>query len=196
MSVGPHSKNLDLESNDHGRIQKCDLCISVCKTDFTDHHTPDTTHGLRDSVQACRIQDCYSTIRKNFRKILKSKVHSDVSECASSWIMRFDKLKKACFRSCVTFRWSKVDSDILFWSQKLILTIWMSSGNLTDWKPENVWNKHHQFLSELKLCGIWLVCPNVTYISMFARAVPVAYTGNIYWKFLKYICFMLVSLHF
>ena len=181
MSVGPHSKNLDLESNDHGRIQKCDLCISVCKTDFTDHHTPDTTHGLRDSVQACRIQDCYSTIRKNFRKILKSKVHSDVSECASS---------------CVTFRWSKVDSDILFWSQKLILTIWMSSGNLTDWKPGNVWNKHHQFLSELKLCGIWLVCPNVTYISMFARAVPVAYTGNIYWKFLKYICFMLVSLHF
>ena len=65
-----------------------------------------------------------------FGKILKSKVHSNVSElrpwyrviCASSWMTWFDKRKKACFRSCLTFQWSKVDSDILFWCQKLILT--------------------------------------------------------------------------
>ena len=45
---------------------------------------------------------------------------------------RFNKLKKACFRSCLTFLWSKVDSDILFQNQKLILMfseIWQG-GNL------------------------------------------------------------------
>ena len=34
----------------------------------------------------------------------------------------FEKLKKGCFRSCLTFWLSKVDSDVLFRSQKLILT--------------------------------------------------------------------------
>ena len=27
-------------------MQKTDFCISVCKTNFTDHYTPDTVHGL------------------------------------------------------------------------------------------------------------------------------------------------------
>ena len=44
----------------------------------------------------------------------------------------FDKYKKACFRPCLTSWWSKVDSEVLFRSQRLILTfseIWQS-GNL------------------------------------------------------------------
>ena len=38
---------------------KCDFCVSVCKTNFTDHHTPDTIHGFRDSVLVCKMHDCY-----------------------------------------------------------------------------------------------------------------------------------------
>ena len=55
----------------------------------------------------------------------------------------FDKFKKACFKSCLTFWWSKVDSDALFQSQKLILTfleIWQS-GNVKgcDTNTVNLW---------------------------------------------------------
>ena len=62
-------------------------------------------------------------------------------------------------------------------------------GNLAERKPERVWDKHDQPLAELKLCDIWIVCSNVTYIFMFARAVPerefsycdhaVVYAGNV-----------------
>ena len=41
MSVGPRSEKFNRVSNDHGCTQKCDFCVSVCKTNFTDHHTPD-----------------------------------------------------------------------------------------------------------------------------------------------------------
>ena len=40
------------------------------------------------------------------------------------------------------------------------------------WKPESVQDKLSQPLTEMKLCGIWLVCPKVTYILMFAKTVP------------------------
>ena len=33
-------------SNDHGRTQKFDFCVSVVKTNFTDDHTPDTINGF------------------------------------------------------------------------------------------------------------------------------------------------------
>ena len=59
MSVGPHLKKFNLESNDDWRTQKCDFCVSACKTNFTDHHTPDTIHGFRDSVLICKMHDCY-----------------------------------------------------------------------------------------------------------------------------------------
>ena len=51
-------------SNDHGRTQKCDFCILVCKTNFIDHHTLHTLHGFRDSVLVYKMYDCM--IRKNF----------------------------------------------------------------------------------------------------------------------------------
>ena len=60
------SEKFNLVSNYHGRTQKCDFCVSVCKTNFTDHRTPDTIHGCRDSVLVCKMHDCYCTIRKNF----------------------------------------------------------------------------------------------------------------------------------
>ena len=38
----PHLEKFNIVSNDHGRTQKCDFCIPVCKANFTDHHTPHT----------------------------------------------------------------------------------------------------------------------------------------------------------
>ena len=42
LSVGPRSEKFDIVSHDHGRTQKSDFGIPVCKTNFTDHHTPYT----------------------------------------------------------------------------------------------------------------------------------------------------------
>ena len=76
----PLSEKFNIVSNDHGRTQKCDFCVSVGKTNFTDHHTPDTIHGFRDSVLVCKIHDCYCTIRKNFEHF-HSFPSSDASDC-------------------------------------------------------------------------------------------------------------------
>ena len=56
----------DIVSNDHGRAQKGYFCVSVCKTNFIDHHTPDTIDGFRDSVLVCKMYDYYCMIRKIF----------------------------------------------------------------------------------------------------------------------------------
>ena len=66
MSVGPRSEKFIVVSSDHGRTQNSDFCFSVGKTNFIDHHTPDTINGFRDSVLVCKMHDCYCTIRKNF----------------------------------------------------------------------------------------------------------------------------------
>ena len=44
------------------------LCVSVGKTNFTDHHTPDTIKGFRGQILVCKIQVCYCTIRKIFER--------------------------------------------------------------------------------------------------------------------------------
>ena len=36
--------------------RKSDFCVSVGKANFTDHDTPDTMNGSRDSALACQIQ--------------------------------------------------------------------------------------------------------------------------------------------
>ena len=59
MSVGPRSEKFNIVSNDHGRTQKCNFCVSVCKTNFTDHHTTNTMNGFRDSVLVCKMHDRY-----------------------------------------------------------------------------------------------------------------------------------------
>ena len=66
MSVDSCLEKFNVVSNDHGRTQKCNFCVSFFKTDFTDHHTPDTINGCWDSVLVCKILDGYCTIRKNF----------------------------------------------------------------------------------------------------------------------------------
>ena len=38
--------------------KKSDFCVSVCKTNFTDHHIPDTIHGLVDLVLVCKMHEC------------------------------------------------------------------------------------------------------------------------------------------
>ena len=35
-SVRPRSEKFNIVSKNHGRTQKCNFCVSVCKTDFTD----------------------------------------------------------------------------------------------------------------------------------------------------------------
>ena len=42
----PRSEKFNVVSNDHGRTQKFDFCVSVVKTNFTDDHTPDTINGF------------------------------------------------------------------------------------------------------------------------------------------------------
>ena len=76
MSVGARSEKFNTVSNDHGHRQKCDFCVSICKTNFTDHHTPDTIHGFSDSILVCKTRDCYCTIRKNIELF-----HSFPSRC-------------------------------------------------------------------------------------------------------------------
>ena len=66
MSVGPRSEKFDIVSNDHGSTQKCHFCVSVDKTNFTDHQKPDKINGFKDSVLVCKMHDCYCTIRKHF----------------------------------------------------------------------------------------------------------------------------------
>ena len=46
MSVAPCSEKFNIVSNNHGSTQRCDFCISVFKTNFTDHQPPDTIHGF------------------------------------------------------------------------------------------------------------------------------------------------------
>ena len=66
MSVDPHLEKFNIVSNDYGRTWKFDFCNSLGKNNFTDHHTPDTINGFRDSILICKMQDCYCTLRKNF----------------------------------------------------------------------------------------------------------------------------------
>ena len=52
----PLSEKFNIVSNNHGRTQKCNFGVLVCKTNFADHHTPDTINGFRDSVLLCKMQ--------------------------------------------------------------------------------------------------------------------------------------------
>ena len=46
MSVGLCLEKFKIISNDHGRTQKYGFCVSVGKTNFTVHDTPDTKNRL------------------------------------------------------------------------------------------------------------------------------------------------------
>ena len=59
-------------------MQRWDFCVSVCKSNFTDHHTTNRIHGFRYSVLVCKIHDCM--IRKNFEHF-----HSFPSSDASDY---------------------------------------------------------------------------------------------------------------
>ena len=80
MSVGRRLEMFNIVSNNHGRTQKCDFCVSVCKAKITDHHTPARRHGLTDSVLVCKMHDCYCTIRNNFERF-HSLLSTDASDC-------------------------------------------------------------------------------------------------------------------
>ena len=63
MSVGPRLEEFNVVSNDHGCTQKCDFCVSVRKSNFTDHHTPYTINGFKGSNLVCKMHDWYCTGR-------------------------------------------------------------------------------------------------------------------------------------
>ena len=63
-SLKYHSEKINTASNNHGCTQKCDICVSVGKTNFTDHHTPDTINDFRYSVLVCKMHDYYCTVGK------------------------------------------------------------------------------------------------------------------------------------
>ena len=48
-------KKFNIVSNEHRRRQKCDFCVSVCKTNFTDHRTPNTIHIFNEKVSSIYI---------------------------------------------------------------------------------------------------------------------------------------------
>ena len=50
----PRSEKFNIVSNDHGRTQKRDFCVSVGKTNFTDHHTPDQYTVLENQIWSVR----------------------------------------------------------------------------------------------------------------------------------------------
>ena len=79
MSVVPRSEKFNIVSNDDGCTQKCDFCVSVCKTNFTDQHTSDIIHGFRDSVLVGKMPDCYSS--QKFIEHFHSFPSSDASDC-------------------------------------------------------------------------------------------------------------------
>ena len=49
MSVSPRSEKFNMVSNDHGRKQKCDFCVPLFKTNFTDHHKPDIIYMVLET---------------------------------------------------------------------------------------------------------------------------------------------------
>ena len=79
MPVEPRSEKFNIVSNEYGRTQKCDFCVSVGKTNFTDHHTPDAINDFRDSVLVRKMHDCHCTIPKNFDHIGPS--HQAARDC-------------------------------------------------------------------------------------------------------------------
>ena len=60
----PRLEEFNIVSNNHERTQKCNFCVSVRKSNFTDHHTPNTIHSFRYSVLVCKLHDCM--MHKNF----------------------------------------------------------------------------------------------------------------------------------
>ena len=81
LSVDPGSKKFNIVSNDHGRTQKCDFCISVGIINFTDHRTPDKIHGFRDAALVCKMHDCYCTIRKYFEHFYSFSLGLVIKRC-------------------------------------------------------------------------------------------------------------------
>ena len=81
---------------DHGRTQKCNFCVSVCKTNFTDHHTPNTIHGFRGSILVCKMQDTQKVRELNINFTKKAFAHNtrkNARQCEPSktFFFRLDK---------------------------------------------------------------------------------------------------------
>ena len=75
LSVGPRSEKFNIVTTMGAR--KSDFCVSVGKANFTDHDTPDTINGSRDSALVCQMYNCYCTIHKNFKHF-----HLAASDCS------------------------------------------------------------------------------------------------------------------
>ena len=80
----------------HGRTQKCNFCVSVCKTNFIDHHTPNTIHGFRGSILVCEMQDTQKVRELDINFTQKAFAHNtrkNARQCEPSktFFFRLDK---------------------------------------------------------------------------------------------------------
>ena len=62
MPVSPRLEKVNIVNNDHGRTQKSDFLVSVGKTNFTDHHTPDTVLRVL-GIQFWSVKCTTATVR-------------------------------------------------------------------------------------------------------------------------------------
>ena len=120
LYVSPRSEKFNIVSNNHGRTEKCDLCFSVGKTNFRDHHTPDIINGFRDSALVCKMHDCYCTIRKNFEHF-HSFSSSDASGKRLKWLnyMKTNHFKMLLNVFSTTYTYSNCIKYQLFYSWKI-----------------------------------------------------------------------------
>ena len=116
----PSLEKLYIVSNDHRRTQKYDFCVSVCKTNFTDHHIFNTIHCFRDSVLVCKMHDCM------IRKMLEH-FHSFPSSDASDYkITRLNEKEKKNTSKCflnvfnITYTYSNCIIYQLFYCWEII----------------------------------------------------------------------------
>ena len=115
-----HSEKFNMVSNDHGRKQKCDFCVSLFKTNFTDHHTPDTIHMVLEtwfwSVKC-------TTVTLRCAKILSISIPShNVSQCKRlQWLdyMKTNHFKMLLNAFSTTYAYSNCMVYRLFYCWKI-----------------------------------------------------------------------------
>ena len=94
MSVGPRSEKFSVASNDHGRTQKGDFCVSVGKTNFADHDTSDTINGLGiqfyvKCITATARYARISSISSSGLLIKRCKRQAFAKQTTSKWFLKY-----------------------------------------------------------------------------------------------------------
>ena len=125
----------------------CNFGVSVCKTNFTEHHIPNTTHGFRDQVKCTTVW---------YGKISSISIPSHQAMRAitmSRWKQSYTVWRSACtYSNCIVYRlfyyWkityltnicseiSKIEMNL--WMLCIILAIWRALECKKEGKNTNV----------------------------------------------------------